>query len=98
MKLRGSVHFIGNSGLEEIPILFHFLISHSFSLLVFNTSLLCRSSKPASVPRPGCLGLAELQPPHNLSSRRLWSEISATEAAMEEIDLGGVMRVRPVKI
>lgn len=70
-----------------------------FSLLVFNTSLQCRTSKPVSVPRLGCLGPTELQLPHNqLSSRCLWSGISSRKAAMEEITLPVVMTVRSAKV
>lgn len=70
-----------------------------FSLLVFNTSLQCRTSKPVSVPRLGCLGPTELQLPHNqLSSRCLWSEISSRKEAMEEITLPVVMTVRSDKV
>lgn len=77
---------------------FHFPISHSFSLSVFNTSLLGRASKLESVPRLGCLGLAELQLPHNqLSSRCLGSVIAARKVAMEEIYLCAVISIRSVK-
>lgn len=70
-----------------------------FSLLVFNTSLLCRTSKPVSLPRLGCLGPTELQLSHNqLSSRCLWSGISARKAAMEEITLLVVMTARSAKV